>query len=281
MAHSVTSGFPLTLNDYIQHIIWLQNQGYAASTQLSHISSLTFINKLYGGLDPSGSFILRKMLDAVKKGTTNDKRLPITSDILLQLLAKIVKLPCSSLHQSLLYAMLVVAFKAFLRIGELTVRSLSQTHPVPLQIKDCTFHYQSPKITSMSLTLHNTKHNMGKSCQLQLHASDGPLCPVRALQTYLNHTRPTSGPLFQFPNAVPVTRSWFESQLHTLLLMCGFDTKLYTCHSLRIGAATTAALQGISDADIQRFGRWKSSAFHSYIRLPQMALLGGDDTAAN
>jgi len=39
----------------------------------------------------------------------------------------------------------------------------------------------------------------------------------------------------------------------------------YKSHSFRIGAASLAAEQGLSDAQIWLMGRWKSNAFKQYI----------------
>ena len=43
-----------------------------------------------------------------------------------------------------------------------------------------------------------------------------------------------------------------------------------TKDSFRIGAATYAAEQGISDTKIRHMGRWKSDAFKKYIRISSM-----------
>ena len=50
--------------------------------------------------------------------------------------------------------------------------------------------------------------------------------------------------------------------------MCRQDTG----HSFGIGAATTAEARGVEDALILTFGRWKSSAYLSYVRLSAHSL---------
>ena len=50
------------------------------------------------------------------------------------------------------------------------------------------------------------------------------------------------------------------------------DTKGYTGHRFRIGAATTAAHVGVEDSVIKMLGRWESSAYQQYLRTPQDAL---------
>ena len=63
-------------------------------------------------------------------------------------------------------------------------------------------------------------------------------------------------------------RHKFASLLKVNLAKAGFDIQLYKGHSFRIGAATSAAEAGVSEQDIMRMGRWKSSAFKRYIRIP-------------
>ena len=61
---------------------------------------------------------------------------------------------------------------------------------------------------------------------------------------------------------------FFSEQLVLSLQWAGCNTKLYKSNSFRIGRATVAAAQGMSDDTISRLGRWSSSAVKNYIRLP-------------
>ena len=48
----------------------------------------------------------------------------------------------------------------------------------------------------------------------------------------------------------------------------GLDAHAFSGHSLRIGAATTAAAAGLPDWLIKAMGRWKSDAYLRYVRTP-------------
>ena len=76
------------------------------------------------------------------------------------------------------------------------------------------------------------------------------------------------GPLFQMKDGRPFTRESMVHNVHQALQTLGLETSHYAGHSFRIGAATTAAEQGIPDSMIKILGRWKSEAFKTYIRLP-------------
>ena len=52
-----------------------------------------------------------------------------------------------------------------------------------------------------------------------------------------------------------------------ILEFCGVSSKIFKDHSFRIGAATSAAFRGESDAQIRAAGRWSSDAFRKYIRV--------------
>ena len=78
----------------------------------------------------------------------------------------------------------------------------------------------------------------------------------------------STGLLFHFDDNPPLTKSKFTSKFRDLLIQAGIDSSLYAGHSFRIGAASTAAAKGVEDSLIQTLGRWKSSAYLLYVRLP-------------
>ena len=120
----------------------------------------------------------------------------------------------------------------------------------------------------MTLTLKDYKHSnlQPKTLSISLE-KNSTMCPVSAVLQYLNLTGYTSGPLFKFKSGEPVTHSFFNSSLKSLLNFIGLNTAVYKGHSFRIGAATSAAARGVPLSVIQNMGRWKSNAFHNYIRL--------------
>ena len=76
------------------------------------------------------------------------------------------------------------------------------------------------------------------------------------------------GPLFQFQDGSFLTREKFVAEVRQLLLAANINAEPYAGHSFRIGAATTAAHAGMDAALIQTLGRWRSSAYQLYIRIP-------------
>ena len=61
-------------------------------------------------------------------------------------------------------------------------------------------------------------------------------------------------------------------EVRRLLQSAGIDPTPYSGHSFHIGAATTAARIGMDAALIQTLGRWRSSAYQLYIKIPRESL---------
>ncbi|MED6233408.1 hypothetical protein ATANTOWER_011382 [Ataeniobius toweri] len=67
-------------------------------------------------------------------------------------------------------------------------------------------------------------------------------------------------PLFLTPKRAPMTASWFLKYFRQTLAQCNLPPNQFSSHSFRIGAATTAAAQGLSSASLRQLARWSSSA---------------------
>jgi site-specific recombinase XerD len=72
-------------------------------------------------------------------------------------------------------------------------------------------------------------------------------------------------PLFTRPRGQPFTKQFLLLKIRELLLQAGIPTAGFSGHSIRKGAAVTAAENGISREDIKLLGRWKSDAVDIYI----------------
>ena len=99
-------------------------------------------------------------------------------------------------------------------------------------------------------------------------ADDQALCPVRALEEFTLLREGVQGPLFSTPGGKPYSATAAREDLTSVMSFCGFDTKRYKSHSIRIGAASVAALRGFSDNQIRLTERWRFDAFRQYISLP-------------
>ena len=96
-----------------------------------------------------------------------------------------------------------------------------------------------------------------------------PLCPVEAMVKLLHCTpyRPEL-PLFLYYKGSELawwTHTSFSERLRDVLDMCGYDSKLYSCHSFRRGGASFGFELQMSMIDIKQRGDWASNAVENYI----------------
>ena len=89
-------------------------------------------------------------------------------------------------------------------------------------------------------------------------------------QVHVREKKP--GPLFIWADSRPLTWSRFAEEIQDVLSRAGVDQSRYCTHSFRIGAARTAAVKGIEDSLIKTLGRWESTAYLQYVRIPRSQL---------
>lgn len=262
--------FPVSQKTLSEYIVHLFNHNMSASTIYSYISAISFVHKLENMTDPTTSFFVKKLLKGVHNTKRSyDCRLPITQSILEQLCLATDKVVFPFQKALLCRSMFLLAFHAFLRIGEFTVNH-NNTQDSILQVQDISFqrNSQSQSLSSMTVKISNFKHSDLKPFLIEISSGSSEfLCPVYTLHQYLQLFRHKDGPLFQFLDSSTVTYSYFCKVLQSVLKFIKLDPSVYKGHSFRIGAATSAAARGVPEHIIQKMGRWKSDAVKHYVRI--------------
>lgn len=271
-ANNIVVKLPVTDILLVNFLASLFTTHYRVSTIASHVSALSYINKLFGYSDFSHSFLVKQFL----KGASNlaaedvqpDTRLPITYALLQNIVLALPQTINNFLHRVIFSTMCILAFNGFLRIGEICVKSANNWSTV-VQYNDVQLIDSSDGTLGLEITLRKYKHSKGAATLfMPVNMRDPIVCPVNAVRLYLAHSSHSEGPLFQLPHGQAVSYSFFNLHLKNVISFLGFDTTRYKSHSFRIGAAVL----GFSDDAIQKMGRCKSNALQKYIRLPQLKL---------
>ena len=257
------NSFPVSISTMALFIAFLVEQGYRPATVSSYISAIGYMHKIQNIADPTGSFVVVQLLKSVHKSCPSaDTRLPIDKCLLDKLVAGLLHVVPARYDRCLFSAMFMIAFHAFLRIGEITSRSPKAHNPHLLQLSDV-------ELGAEQFTIHfkSFKHSQGKTFSLAIkRSSNSQSCPLQSLQVYLALRGTKAGPLFCQQSGSPVPRREFDNLLQRTLVFIQVNPRSFKGHSFRIGAASWAAAQGFSEISIKQMGRWKSDAYKKYIR---------------
>lgn len=225
---------------------------------------------------------LEYVLKGAKKATplSNRRRLPITPTILHALKAVWQKDP-NKRNVKMLWAASCLCFFGFLRSGEIVCPSETSFGPLShLAFADIADDNRSaPSAIQVQIKASKTDP-FHQGVTLHIGVAGGAICPVAAVLSYMVARGSTPGPLFTWEDGRHLTRDRFVAGVRAALTSAGYPAKDYAGHSFRIGAATTASQHGIQDSLIQTLGRWRSSAYTSYIRTAPETLRGVAKTLA-
>ena len=267
--------FPTSEPVLCQFVSFLAIEQLKHKTIKSYLSSVRFLQILQCGTDPfirdlpRLTYVLRGIKsEEAKKDNRARPRLPVTPLLLTRIYHILLRDP-TNFDNIMIWAASLTCFFGFLRSGEITVPSLSGYDPaVHLNYNDISVDNPSnPAIIKVRIKASKTDP-FRQGVNIYIGKTGYLLCPVSALLKYLAVCGSQEGLLFKFRNNSPLTKSKFVAKFRQLLQQAGFDSSLYSGHSFRIGAATTAAANGVEDSTIQTLGRWKSSAYLSYVRIP-------------
>ena len=91
------------------------------------------------------------------------------------------------------------------------------------------------------------------------------MCPVYALRKNFVIRPTTLGYFFKHHNNGALTRAQFSAVLAKCISSSTFSGRHILSHSFRIGHASELASKGVPDEAIMKLGRWRSSAYRTYI----------------
>ena len=260
--------FPVSVDSALLFIAYLHLSEISAASIQTYVAALSFFNRLIGAQNLGATFVIQKALvGAQRTSPAPTTRLPIHLSMLHHLLDTVSQ-QNAGYDRGLFRAMFTTAFHGFLRIGEITIRARNSPHYV-LQFHECTVHTSVAR-RGVEVTLTHFKGNTARTpfAILIPPYSKPQYCPMAIMTEYLSLRGKKPGALFLDSTGQPITRTSFTAFLNKTLVAAGYSTSFFKPHSFRIGAATSAAAQGVSDDIIQRLGRWRSNAYQRYVKIP-------------
>lgn len=236
-----------------------------------HMSAIAFYSAIKGSAVDFTKYrklyyLLRGIKRTQGRSRRRKKRAPITPAILKLINLKLFNSGRCYEDKIMLWAALLTAFYGFLRVSEYTsARKTTYDPSTTLLFKDLAFKSDG----SVSLFIKKSKTDpFRQGVMLRIAQNKSILCPVNALH-HLSRVHPNkSGPLFTFSNGRFLSRR----DINSLLIEATDGKMTISSHSLRIGAASTAAAVGCPKWLIQALGRWSSDCFRQYIRIPKKTI---------
>ena len=199
--------------------------------------------------------LLRGIKRTQGKKFTKQKRAPITPAILRNINSNLFNSSKIYEDKIMLWTAILVAFFGFLRISEYTAIYKTKYDPAT------TLLYEDVTTTNNTASINIKASKTDPFRQgntIRLAQNNSILCPINALKQYISIHPTKNGPLFKFTNGKHLTRKDINKTLQESIPP---DTKNISSHSLRIGAASTAAAIGCPRWLIQNLGRWTSDCF--------------------
>ena len=257
--------FPISEANLARFIVYQVNQGYKPASVQTNVAALAYVHNVLGLTSPTSSFAIKKLLLGSRRLVSGqDQRLPVTLNLLHNFVRSVDRVYPMQYERVMYTAMFLLAFHAFLRVGEYTTRSSGSNHAIPR--KSIKFSFKKKQIRSVAITLPHFKHSK-QPVTLSLKVGKKPkFCPVLAWANYVSLRGTMDGPLFINSDGSAVTTSQFSIVFRQVVVDVNLDPKFFKPHCLRIGGTTWAHSLNFSDSQIREMGRWKSDSYKRYIR---------------
>jgi integrase len=221
--------------------------------------------------------LLKGKANIDKKGKAENRdqrRQPITIDILKLIKARINELEYPLIDRRMLWTVTSILFFGAMRGNEILCKEVARFDPdFTLCTEDIRTVSDSENKKKLQIKVKAPKENKkGEAIIVDIFPTTVDLCPVNAFTKWkaMGPVWEWGKPAFRWSTGKPLTPAQLNNMLKDRLqgYVQGAD-KWFTSHSFRSGAASMMAVLGYNDEDIKAIGRWSSNAFETYIRLPR------------
>jgi hypothetical protein len=275
-SHHSCQAFPPVEDNLMMYATHVASYSSHANIKV-HLSAIKFATIVQGMAFPIFQrlyLLVRGIRRSQGKSRSLPPRLPITPALLVTIHGNLFNSSIVHEDKLMLWAALMAAFFGFLRVSEYTSTHKTKfDKEVTLLCSDLSF---SGSVACLVIKASKTDP-FRQGVTIRLAANDSFLCPVTALRQFLLVHPTRTGPLFTYQSKKFLT----PKDVNKLLVDTTNGLANTTSHSLRIGAASTAAAMGCPKWLIQTLGRWTSDCYRRYIRLSVHTLINASHVLAN
>ena len=278
---------PLSGVDVLAFTSWLlEKRGVRGVTVDAYLSALRQVH-LAKGVEPPN--LRPEMVKMVVQGrkhmeAAQDRahgritRLPVTVDMLKLLKAELADSAYPFQRKRLVWTVCSLNFFGGFRVHETLSKFEGHFDPAfcllgrDIEVKEVLVNNRRTEILQLKLKSPKEDRIGTGSIIVDVYETGGILCPVRAYKKWIstNPPRDQDLPAFRDESGVPFTGRRLNSVLKECLEKhIPYESGVVTSHSFRAGIASLMGVLGYSDDQIMAIGRWSSSAFERYLKLPR------------
>jgi site-specific recombinase XerD len=263
---------PVSENTLLLYISYLFEQGLSGSSIRVYLSAVRSMHVFAGHAYPTDLPRVKLALKgAIRETPKPIQKFPITIKILKQILPLVQH----RFDKYLMRSVMTLAFFGCFRLGELCLADGPTFSPSKnLCVGDIVLDEIDLCMTVHLKQSKTDVHNRGVSVFVGC-SRDSSCCAYCTMKSYLKFRKTLpefqgTSPLFIVPGGGVLTKQYMISVTRLLLSISGHDPSLFSGHSFRAGAATTAGDGRFREWELKMLGRWASPAYNLYLRNPKV-----------
>ena len=278
--HGEVLTLPISPRQTTLFVAWLLKRNLSSGTIQTYISGVKTLHLVKGVTPPEiRTPLLQHILGGKKNQELIDKReglkktrLPMTPPMMKILKKELLAANLSNLDKACHWAVATIALAGGFRISELLCPSPNTFDPNFSLLNNNIKLVTRGSADCIQITLKREKTNKSHlSTVVDIFASGSSICPVRAYSKYdrlSSHQQPNL-PAFRLSSGANFTNKMLNTFLKNKLNPHVRANGFLSGHSFRTGLCSLLGRAGYSDKDLKSAGRWSSSAFEFYSKLPR------------